>query len=752
MEDAAGVPIGTSKTVQDRKAFPRVDPAERLLMTGEEMMAGTRAKRLRASSQTHMDIEHHVRAERANGAHRYTMRSEAHSHAQEMLTDEEENDEPKKGETTAEIHFYREDTPPSVAKLGLPSSDDQTSDYTSVSATVIRKHSQKGPAVTPDQPSAEQKDQQKLSAIHDKSDVEKMVVQDDTIMQPMDESEGSKPVEPPPRTTSQKNSVTPGSCDTDMPQADQRQSKEKDSLSTKSALSKSLKGTDHEKSSAQNGAFEVSKRMQSILPPEEEWESTYDPDQPLEERLTATVIRRHVKPKSAAKQQTDSKQESSGPTDSSSADVMQSDASSSVQTPSKDKTFSVQGMPLSKNGVVTPEVQLALTVDNMGKEPHHSYSQKSEDSVQVVVKQDSKDATQRITKEDLVTSSACDIAKDIKSSAKKPAQSSVGVKDIVVSVSSDAAQSIQERNSITIESAVQGSTKQPKKDMTLVRYNAGSKSPSPGKRVSIREPSETVVREDSEISAQRTSKSGASKTSPSGKDVESDETSRQQQAGESEIESGSWVEEGRDAATKAEVNGLANPRNSKSCCFCWCCCCSCSCLSVNNNIRRSRDSKQQPPQQSGNMDHYFNGDGEPQPTLEDIRTWGESFDKLMKCGAGRKVFREFLQCEYSEENILFWLACEDLKKETNPDVIEEKAKLIYEDFISILSPREVSLDSRVRDIINKNMVQPTPNTFDEAQLQIYTLMHRDSYPRFVNSPIYRKLAQLPVPSRKGSMA
>lgn len=42
---------------------------------------------------------------------------------------------------------------------------------------------------------------------------------------------------------------------------------------------------------------------------------------------------------------------------------------------------------------------------------------------------------------------------------------------------------------------------------------------------------------------------------------------------------------------------------------------------------------------------------------------------------------------------------------------------------------QVSLDSRVREIVNRNMVEPTPNTFDEAQLQIYTLMHRDSYPR-----------------------
>ncbi|XP_075215066.1 regulator of G protein signaling double hit [Lycorma delicatula] len=138
----------------------------------------------------------------------------------------------------------------------------------------------------------------------------------------------------------------------------------------------------------------------------------------------------------------------------------------------------------------------------------------------------------------------------------------------------------------------------------------------------------------------------------------------------------------------------------------------------------------------------LNCDGEPPPSLEEIRCWGKSFDKLMRSSAGRKVFRDFLRCEYSEENILFWLACEELKKETNPDVVEEKARFIYEDYISILSPKEVSLDSRVREIVNRNMVAPTPHTFDEAQLQIYTLMHRDSYPRFVNSSIYKQLAQL----------
>ncbi|XP_066940040.1 regulator of G-protein signaling 20-like isoform X1 [Macrobrachium rosenbergii] len=181
-------------------------------------------------------------------------------------------------------------------------------------------------------------------------------------------------------------------------------------------------------------------------------------------------------------------------------------------------------------------------------------------------------------------------------------------------------------------------------------------------------------------------------------------------------------------ATAGATARANNQQRSKRCCFFWCCCCRCSCI---------RPPSSRPPQNS-----RLNGDNEPPPTIEEIRAWSDSFDRLMKCSGGRQAFRDFLKCEYSEENILFWQACEELKVENNPALIEEKARLIYEDYISILSPKEVSLDSRVREIINRNMVDPTPHTFDEAQMQIYTLMHRDSYPRFINSAIYKRLAQL----------
>ncbi|XP_008285725.1 regulator of G-protein signaling 20 [Stegastes partitus] len=188
---------------------------------------------------------------------------------------------------------------------------------------------------------------------------------------------------------------------------------------------------------------------------------------------------------------------------------------------------------------------------------------------------------------------------------------------------------------------------------------------------------------------------------------------------------------GGTAPAQQDQPGQANPRGSNACCFCWCCCCSCSW----NEDRDERNRKASYDVKEGTADC----EDCPKPTLEEVRSWGQSFDKLMCCPAGRNSFRQFLRTEFSEENMLFWLACEEFCKETNKSGIEEKARVIYEDYISILSPKEVSLDSRVREAINRNMLEPTSHTFDDAQLQIYTLMQRDSYPRYMNSPAYKNL-------------
>ncbi|XP_036403036.1 regulator of G-protein signaling 17 isoform X2 [Megalops cyprinoides] len=177
--------------------------------------------------------------------------------------------------------------------------------------------------------------------------------------------------------------------------------------------------------------------------------------------------------------------------------------------------------------------------------------------------------------------------------------------------------------------------------------------------------------------------------------------------------------------------GPGHPRPN-TCCLCWCGCCKC----VWNEDRVERSERQT----CTKMDSIEATEERP-PTLDEVLSWSRSFEKMIHSPEGRDIFREFLRSEYSEENLLFWLACEELKKETNPTAIEEKARIIYEDYVSILSPKEVSLDSRVREGINQSLAEPSSGMYEEAQLQIYTLMHRDSFPRFLNSALYRNLVE-----------
>lgn len=63
---------------------------------------------------------------------------------------------------------------------------------------------------------------------------------------------------------------------------------------------------------------------------------------------------------------------------------------------------------------------------------------------------------------------------------------------------------------------------------------------------------------------------------------------------------------------------------------------------------------------------------------------------------GLAAFRSFLQSEFSDENIEFWMTCEDFKKTKNPVKMATKAKKIYEDYIQSEGPREVRDSSKTR--------------------------------------------------------
>ncbi|KAM5240479.1 regulator of G-protein signaling 10 isoform 3-T3 [Hipposideros larvatus] len=73
----------------------------------------------------------------------------------------------------------------------------------------------------------------------------------------------------------------------------------------------------------------------------------------------------------------------------------------------------------------------------------------------------------------------------------------------------------------------------------------------------------------------------------------------------------------------------------------------------------SRLSRKRPPSDIHDSDgSSSSGHQNPKGTAK----WAASLENLLEDPEGVKRFREFLKKEFSEENVLFWLACEDFKK------------------------------------------------------------------------------------------
>ncbi|XP_068196540.1 regulator of G-protein signaling 18 isoform X2 [Antennarius striatus] len=119
--------------------------------------------------------------------------------------------------------------------------------------------------------------------------------------------------------------------------------------------------------------------------------------------------------------------------------------------------------------------------------------------------------------------------------------------------------------------------------------------------------------------------------------------------------------------------------------------------------------------------------------------WSSSFEELLKHSDGVETFSQFLKTEFSEENIEFWLACEEYKTIDSDTKLLSKAKYIYTVFIESDAPKEVNIDHDTKIAIRRNLSHPTRNCFEAAQKNIYSLMKKDSFPRFLSSDIYLHL-------------
>uniref|UniRef100_A0A674I833 Regulator of G-protein signaling 9 n=1 Tax=Terrapene triunguis TaxID=2587831 RepID=A0A674I833_9SAUR len=133
------------------------------------------------------------------------------------------------------------------------------------------------------------------------------------------------------------------------------------------------------------------------------------------------------------------------------------------------------------------------------------------------------------------------------------------------------------------------------------------------------------------------------------------------------------------------------------------------------------------------------------PTRMRVERWAFNFNELMRDPKGRQSFQLFLKKEFSGENLGFWEACEDLKY-GDQSKVKEKAEEIYKLFLAPGARRWINIDGTTMGITVKGLKHPHRYVLDAAQTHIYMLMKKDSYGRYLKSPIYKEmLAKAIVP-------
>jgi len=104
---------------------------------------------------------------------------------------------------------------------------------------------------------------------------------------------------------------------------------------------------------------------------------------------------------------------------------------------------------------------------------------------------------------------------------------------------------------------------------------------------------------------------------------------------------------------------------------------------------------------------------------------------------------DFLTREHSEENLHFYLDVQQFKYW--PDPIFNRAFTIYKKYIKIDAPKAININQQTRTDIEFCFLQyeySIPRTiFNAAQKNIYTLMERDSFRRFIMSPECKEMKE-----------
>ncbi|XP_060886739.1 regulator of G-protein signaling 12-like isoform X2 [Labrus mixtus] len=131
-----------------------------------------------------------------------------------------------------------------------------------------------------------------------------------------------------------------------------------------------------------------------------------------------------------------------------------------------------------------------------------------------------------------------------------------------------------------------------------------------------------------------------------------------------------------------------------------------------------------------------------------VASWAGCFERLLQDPVGVRYFSEFLKKEFSEENILFWQACEYFSHvpATDQKQLSQRAGEIYNSFLSSKATMPVNIDSQAQ-LADDVLTSPWPDMFKTQQLQIFNLMKFDSYSRFLKSSLYQECMRAEVDGR-----
>uniref|UniRef100_A0A3P8W384 Regulator of G protein signaling 9a n=1 Tax=Cynoglossus semilaevis TaxID=244447 RepID=A0A3P8W384_CYNSE len=126
------------------------------------------------------------------------------------------------------------------------------------------------------------------------------------------------------------------------------------------------------------------------------------------------------------------------------------------------------------------------------------------------------------------------------------------------------------------------------------------------------------------------------------------------------------------------------------------------------------------------------------PTKMRVERWSFSLFELLTDLRGRDDFKIFLKKEFSGENLAFWEAAEELKWGTASSM-KSKAETIFKTFLAPNAPRWINIDGRTMGLTVKGLEHPHRYVLDAAQTHVLLLMKKDTFFRYLKSPVYKDI-------------